>query len=404
MLFFKGGEPEDVRLEDLTPMLNALFDKKLGRFRSRAEALNLELREALREFDEACMELASLNAEPEMEDLYMSNYSSIKLGKSYYAKALKNAINSVPLEAKGDNEYESYSSLLRSLNDAIESVQKVNASFKTVVYSYSNYLRKFKKSFSSMERIARQLGVELESKRRDYEAYSYIATSIKELGLEVDKLKEVKVELEALNASLSENDASKLESEEAKISKEITVKRLEMTKSEKEMAELSAKIQSLVAPLNRISKKFDHLTARKQQLHKFIEDPIKSIANDAEYAEFVQLLKELKDYLQKNKLEVEDRDIFDVLNSLLSHNIYDEIKLFAQIDASRKRLLEEIATMTKVMEEVTKNRMNRQHSLTEIEILKKEIEETEHSINSSKAKIEKLFFEQYHKKIRIIHL
>jgi len=45
--------------------------------------------------------------------------------------------------------------------------------------------------------------------------------------------------------------------------------------------------------------------------------------------------------------------------------------------------------------------MSHQHSLAEIERLKKEIGETESSIISSKAKIEHLFFEHYHKKIKI---
>lgn len=401
-MFFKGSEPEDVAVEGLTPMLNSLFDKKLGNFHSRAEALDLELKEALKGFVEACDELASLDAEPDMEDLYISNYSSIKLSKSHYANALKNTINSASLEAKGKNAYEKYSFLLSNLNNLIGSVQKVNASFKTVMYSYSNYLRKFKKSFSSMEHIAKQLSMELESRRRDHEAYSSIADSIKSLGFEIERLSEAREEVEALNASLSKNDFGKLESDEAKLSEQIASKRSEVMRSEREMAELSAKIQSLVAPLNRVSKKFDHLSAKKQQLHTFIENPIKNISNDFEYTEFVQLLKELRDYLQKDKLEIEgEGDIFDALNSLLSRNIYEDIKAFVQIDANRMQMLEEISSMSRIMDEITKGKMSHQHSLAEIERLKKEIGETESSIISSKAKIEHLFFEHYHKKIKI---
>ncbi|MGC8710065.1 MAG: hypothetical protein ACP5RF_00405 [Candidatus Micrarchaeia archaeon] len=402
MLFFRGAEPENVSFEGLMPMLDLLFEKSLGNFPSKAESLKSGLKGSVSEFVEACDELEKLEAEPDMEDMYITNYSSIVRSKVHYTNALKNVINSLQLEAKGENTYEKYRLLLDNLNNTIDSIQKVNASFKTVMYSYSNYLRKFKKSFSSIEHIAKQLGVELELVRRHYEAYRSIASEIKSLGLEIDKIEETKAELETLQASVNARDLNKLKDDEAKLAEELSSKRSEISKVESEIASLSAKIQSLVAPLHRVSKKFDHLSARKQQLHAFIENPVASISADSEYLEFMQLLKDLNEYLQKGKLEIGgEKDISEAVNLLLHYNLYADIKKMSQLDNMRKQMLEEAASMSRVIDEVAKGKMSHQQSLSEIERLRKAEEQDKSSLASRKAKIEEMVFEHYRKRIKI---
>ena len=85
-------------------------------------------------------------------------------------------------------------------------------------------------------------------------------------------------------------------------------------------------MRQLILPLERISKKFDHLSVRKTTLSEFIADSTSRINNEGDYQKFKQLLSELRKSINEDKVEAKNNTrINESISELIDSNLYGDI-------------------------------------------------------------------------------
>lgn len=402
MLFGKS-RPEEVDLDSLDGLLNALFEKKLGQLGTRAFSITSELHRSKESFIDACSRLEALDVAPYTEDLYNVNVNSIKTQKATYAKALKKVTAELSLDSgRGSNSYERYRNVLASVEKTAEEVMKTNAAFKHVMYCYSNHLGLFKKSFSTMERQRDDLRRELDNKFKEAEEYTSISSGIMRLKMEKEEITRLNLSLNALEESVEKRDKNALHREEAELSEVILSKKAELSRMNKEITGISGNISMMTKALERPAKKFDHLSMRKKPLYPFIENPIASINSKSEYDEFMALLADLKKSLQDGTVDAKNKDSsIDSVSSLMNSNLLENIDL---LKASQVRLSgaeEELRLLEQSLSDLRKGGESAAKATSKLADMKKETEGIKEAMSSSKAAVEKMFFDLYGKSILI---
>ena len=162
MLFGKGDKAEEVESGELDALLNSLFNRKIGSFGSKASGITKDLERARLQFGDACRKFDQLNAEPEVENIYIDTSAFVKSQKGFYSTALRRVIEDWEIfGAESSNAYNKYMMVLSNAERFINETLRTNSNFKKVLLSYPDHLDNFKKSFSLIERYRDNLKNEL---------------------------------------------------------------------------------------------------------------------------------------------------------------------------------------------------------------------------------------------------
>jgi DNA repair exonuclease SbcCD ATPase subunit len=403
-MFFGGkGRAESVKPDELYPLLNSLFDKKLGPFKTRTASILNELQEAKTQFSSACKEFEGLDEEPYTEDLYAFNVNFIKGQKNLYARAQKRLIDDLELESESaQNAYDGCASIVSNVESVTKEMLKTNANFRQVVQCYPNRLREFKKSFSAIERLTKSLRGELDKSEGEFSDYKAVRERISELNLKREELEMIGKRIETMKKDSKpdgEGDSSK---NELDASERLSNKKAELAKVSDEGSRLYNKINLMTAPLERVAKKLDHLSAGKKQLHAFIEDPISSISNEAEYSEFRALVQKLNKAVETEEVSVKNRaEVSRGASELLNIDIYSMINSYRSIQQRTSELSNEIRSLETALGSVREERATYERRVKDIEALERRADEIRKAVEASKSAVERLFSDCYLKPILI---
>lgn len=404
-MFFGRSEPEKVSPEGLEELLSALFEKKIGQFEPRARRILENMGYAREEFIKACDGLEKLEAEPYTEDLYFASVSSIKGQKVLYTKAIRRIASEMKLDAgEGATSYARYQSALASIENAIGEMLKTNASFRTVVYSYSNHFAPFKRAFAGIERNRDELRRELGSRSREAGEYAELKEEIYKFITGIEELKTLVQSIAFLEGSAGRKGEAGAEDEEGSLLKNLEAKRKEFSEIAADAARLSEKISLLTAPLERPARKQDHLSLNnKVALSSFIYDPINKINGESQYGEFVSLLGEMKENIEKGAIDTKNREgVLESVSALLNSDIYSTIKSFNSLQEKKAVVGEEIRMLERTDNELKKGRDSAEKLARDINSMREEAEAVRKTIGLGKASIEKLFLEYYRKHVTIL--
>jgi len=404
-MFFGGkGKAESANPDELYPLLNSLFDKKLESFKTRNLGILGELQKAKLQFISACEGFDILNEEPYTEDLYAFNISFIKSQKHLYAMAQKRLLNDLTLKSENaPNAYDEYVSIVSNVESVTKEVLKTNANFKQVVQCYSNYLGDFKKSFSAIERLAKLLRGELDKSAGEFSEYKAVREQVSRLNLQFEELKAINKNIDALKEDSKQNAFGASNKGELDASEGLANKKTELAKANDESSRLYNKINMLTAPLERVAKKQDHLSAGKKQLHAFIEDPISSIGSEAEYNEFRALVQKLNEAVNTGAVDVKNRAaVSRGVSELLSSDIHSMINSFRSIQQRRLEVASEIRSLETVLSSIREERASSERRIRDIETLERSAGEIRKARDAAKSTIEKLLSDYYAKQISIL--
>lgn len=403
-MFFGKREPEGVAPDGLENLLTNLFEKKIGQFEPKAHGILENMKEARKEFIAACDELETLDAEPYTEDLYFASVSSIKNQKILYTKSIRRIANDMRLETAGGlTSYERYGLTLGGVEDAITEMLKTNASFKTVLYSYSNHFGSFKKAFSGIEKCRDELRREISNKANEAAEYAKIREEISRFNSGREELTTLEQSISALESSLNRRNGAGLEDERGKILKNLEEKRREFSDMTVDATRLSEKISLLTAPLERSARKQDHLSLKKAMLSSFIYDPINKINGEAQYGEFVSLLNEMKENVEKGEIDTKNKEgTLKSISMLLNSDIYSTINSFNSLQERKGVVGEEVKILERTLNELKKGRDSAEKTEKDITLMKEEAEVARKSIISGKSSIERMFSEYYRRQITVI--
>jgi chromosome segregation ATPase len=404
MLFGGKAKAEEVEQGGLVALLNGSFDRKLGRLGATTREVAGELRTARERFIAACEKFEAIDPEPYTEDLYSVNVNFIRSQKGLYAEALKRlAKELVPEHAtKSANAYEECEALASHTGEVMSEILKTNATFRLVVHCYPNYLTDFKRSFSSIERLAGLLKGELVRRSQELAEYRAARESISRLDGYGQELHELEGTIERLKEDRSRRAAGEPDSGHSGIQEMLLEKRKELSRLEAEASGLHHRISLLTAPLDRPAKKFDHLSARKRPLHAFIEDPIGAIRGEADYAEFRELLQKLVEEVNSGKVEVKNREeIGGIASALLGADLPSMIGSFDSLQRMRSDLDGEVRGLERTLDSLREGRNASESAAHRLEDLERRVAETERAREAQKAAVERLFLDNYRRQISI---
>jgi DNA repair exonuclease SbcCD ATPase subunit len=396
-MFFARRKPEAVSADKLAQFLDLQFEKKLGPLGSKSNAITDSLNQTMRRFGDACDRFGQLDAEPHIEGRYLASANSIKTQKSRYAGSLKHILGSASLEA-GDaiNSYDRYRRILSNLEGMIKKVLETNANFKTVLYCYSNYLWDFKSLFSEIERLAGALKSEIDNRSEDFSEYGAVGEHVSRLNRYREELEALNKSVQSLKTDAKSGDENAPDKNGTDISMKLGDKKAELARLNKERSALRSKINSLILPLERASKKLDHLSASKAKLHAFVEDPISAINNEREYGEFMALVRELDEKIRTGAIDLKNSDrVGETASMLLGSDIYSMICSFRSNQQKELEIGREVEALEKGLNEIKRERTDSERHMQEITRMEGRLHEIEKSMEAEKSTIEKLFLDHY---------
>ena len=403
MFFGRRETAEKLPPDSLEGLLESLFNKRMMPLEARASATVNELRSAQGHFYSACTEFEKLDAAPYTEDLWMPNINSIKSQKSQYAAALKEIANSLDLDADESlNIYSRYILILSNVEGMTNNALRTNAKYKQAFYCYSSHLGNFKRASAQIERLTATLRNEIDRRSAEFEQYSNLKESIMNLKLKGEELAALSGSIAALKSNLKSSDGAGLDKVESETRDKLSAKSSELSALGGEISRLASRINLLTAPLERPSKKLDHLTIRKKSLHAFVADPVGTLKNEAEYRDFIELVQELKKNVDSGAIDTKNRqELQNSIAALLNSEIYQMISSLKTTEHKKADMTAEQRELERVLEGIISGRDSATSALHQIEKMEKDYADISMSRDSLKAKIEKEFSANYGKPISI---
>ncbi len=394
---FGGNGTETLGIDALEARLNSLFDRKLGQLDFRAAGIVRGLGGAKAKFGGACDIFYALDAKPDTEDMWNPNVTMIKSQKGAYAMALKKVVAGMQLEAgAAPNIYERYSTILENARSANTDILKVNARYKTIMHCYANHLKNFRKCTTELEKLMQAMERELESRSRELAEYN-------EVKRQITVLKAYESDLRLLESRSGSLKQERLPgAEEQEMIKELETKKKEYANASKQASGLYEKIRELVAPLERASKKFDHISAGKKRLYRFMSDPVASIGDQTEYAEFREMLKRLRERIGSENIDVKNKDAaLSAADYLIESDLYSMIETYRELEGSRSGLDAEVVHLETELKYVRSSKESAEKAARDASVLQAGIGETKRSMDTAKAALERLFAAYYGRSVSV---
>jgi DNA repair exonuclease SbcCD ATPase subunit len=403
MLFGGRGRPENVKLQELGSLLDPLFKKKLGQFVPLTVSTIGDLERAKRQFIVACDEFEKSDPEPYTEDLYTVNINFIKAQKNLYAQTLRRLASSLVVKPEGAvNIYESYMLIASNLESVMNGMLKANATFKQVVHCYSNSLGNFKKAFSNIERLTATIRNELEKESGEFSRYKEVKELASRLNQNIMELESLKNNVETLKKIL-ETGSGATEANSLDISKSLESKRSELSGVTSEILRTHVRMESLISPLGRAAKKFDHISLSKRKLHPFIENPLNSIENDVSCNEFRSLVNALKEAVDGGSIDVKNKaEVSRAISNVLGTDLLSISGSLKSLEQRRRDIEGEIGVLERSLNALKDSSASRERQRREMERMEEKAREVGNDRDSAKSKIEKLFSDYYGKLIFLV--
>jgi hypothetical protein len=138
-------------------------------------------------------------------------------------------------------------------------------------------------------------------------------------------------------------------------------------------------------------------------LSSFIYDPVNKINSEAQYGEFVGLLNEMRENVEKGEIDTKNKEgTLNTISMLLNSDIYSTINSFNLLQERKIAVDEEVKILERTLNELKKGKDSTEKAGKDIILMREEAETILKSINSGKASIERMFSEYYRKQITIV--
>ncbi len=408
MFFGRKPEPEKINAKELFPLLNRLFDQKIGKLLSNADPIIRQLPGLREDFIRDCDEFEKVDVKPYTEYMWNPNPNAIKSQKTAYTETLRNLTSHFSSEVEAPNSYAKYKLILMNVDELMNSILKYNSNYKTVLYCYPSHLKGFKKTFTSIEQLRNALKAELDSKEDDYNKYNSIGSRISGLSAMTEEIFILKESISALEKISQKQEDTGLSTERSKLAEKIAEKRKELSAINQEASASKDRIRNQTISLDRASKKFDHMYDRKKKLNDFVREPVSTLKNDDDNNEFIRLLTEMRDTITKAENEAEPMgiknkdEVLEAINKIINSEIYYQVR---SMDSFRERVHQtesEIRELERSYYSIDAVISGKDKAANAIEKSKADLVALENKRAIAKKEIEDMFSESYSRNILIV--
>ena len=387
---------EEVMAADLVSFVGVLFEKSLGNLLKVGEARRGRLLAAKASLLAACTEFEKSEAELYLEDLYNTSPESVKSRKTAYARSIEKAIGA-EWQEHGANTYERLNAEALESRSAINTVLKLNAEFRTVVYAYSNSLQKVKKGFSELESALRALENELSRREPDYGRYREVRGKAEELSLLLKEKGEAELEIENPSAGPKETDFH-----ETDIKKEIEKMQKEKEEVEKARAAIIRKTESFTKPLERTARMFDHVSLEKRRIEPFVASPFSYLNTEDDWKYVKGKFGDIRSSIGSQEGKARSSDaVSRALDSLISSDLWSEKKGLVEMERELERIEERIRSLRRDYEMAVSLMAHAANETARRERALKTLKEINGKIDLLSASIEQSVLKEYGRRIKV---
>jgi hypothetical protein len=403
MLF--GRQPskaEEVGLRQLNKRLDELFEGKLKKFSSRASSIAKAIYETRQQFSAACDEFDSVASAPDTEYIGGGNANQVRSQKGSYVTALHRIIEyATPVEHP--TSYSRCSAELSSLEAMIGEVLKTNNRFKMVMLAYSKHLGNFKRVFSALESLAATLKRELESVSNEYAEYDDVKGHIINIETTLDEMAATKGELDSLQQATGHATKETVREGIAVLNEKLEARRKDRDNAIKEIEEVSFRMFSVLTPLKRTARLYDHLSKRKTKLSDIVSDPKEFFLQKDRFAEFSSMLDELARKIESSDVKVKDvKEAMEEINRARSANLFEDASLIRVLDERRRAAEDEMHYLEKLVADIKSEDTKKETHGKAVADMKGKLADLDTSVQKEKAEIERFLLSYYKARITIL--
>ncbi len=349
-MFFGNDREEHVSVSGLEMELGGLFERKLERFATKAAKISQMIAEARRDFISACDEFDRVDDKPDSDFKSWLNPGFIRSQKGAYAAALKRVFSSHETFS-GNLSYLRYSAELAGLNSAIDEMLRINGRNRDLIIAYSKHLGRFKALQSTLESCASALGAELGKVSEEYGEYKDAMEKLAKLREVCDEIAALKVELGMFDGgagggSGGSDGTASMEAQAAK-------KRGELETLRDESSAITARVSSLVMPLGKAARTYDHFAMRKAKLAEMVENPMESLSSQERFMEFGKMLSELKESVETGRTQLKKpQETVSLISKIRDAKLYEELERKALVDKEMATVEDEILFLENEMRRI----------------------------------------------------
>ncbi len=405
MLFGKPSKVE-LRSERLDEYLREIFERDSEKIVARCAKPHERLERGVGMFKNAIDGLEAYGGAPDLESIGMTGESVVSDRKRRYVLALRNVLASLGKELESESRETGYERFLheKSVHERmISDVLRLNSDFKVVVLGYSDRMGAFKKAFSELERGVKDMATELGRGAISFDHYNT-------LKLHIENLVGLKEEAETMSAFAEGGSQTMQDDSSGEMLREMeTLGARSRDLSAKENAlsskirELSGNLESLLQPIERASRKYDHGKKENNRIGHFTSNPYTVDWEGGEYTRFIDLIKDLRTSVLNKAIDVKNDDgIVSRIDLIIDSRIVDMINEVKDIERERDEVRNEMRVCNSEIYSLKEHTTKKKAEGEEREKMLKKAEDAKENVSEEKRAIERLFVEYYNICVTII--
>jgi len=399
-MFFGNNKSQEVGIELLDKEIGVLFDRKLEKFTARASKICERIDYAKKEFVAACDELEEVSAEPDLEFKRWLNPNFIKSQKGVYVAALRGAFD-VTEKPAGKVSYSKYSAELASFNSAINEMLGINGRNRDTIHAYAKHLSHFKYLQTEMEGLAASLKAELEKVSVEFGEYNEVMAALAKLKATCEEIDMLRNRLESIEAVTTESAGEKTDI--AELETKMASEKTGLEKINSDMDRISFRVASLVLPLEKAARIYDHSAMKKTKLFDIVENPVRSLASKGSFEEFSKMVNELKESIEKGRIDLKKpKETLALISKIEDAKVYEELSRLELLDREAKVLREEIKFFEREIGKIRERVWEVEDRMKKAADIRNTIKKLEDSRKEEKSALEALITKYYKKNFIVV--
>ncbi|EQD66970.1 hypothetical protein B2A_00912 [mine drainage metagenome] len=407
-MFFKKPEAvKSVRYYELMHYVNSLFDSQVSKTVTAVDRSLSTLMVEAEKFADLSEKFYSADAEPDMEFIEHMSEGFIKSQKMVYSKSLSAILSerSAAMRITADTKYDEAKSRKEAFESMLQEVLRLNSKFSMILVGYSRQMDAFKKQFSRMDRELKQINEQLKGESEAVEAYNSISDQVSHMLSEIDALSHIRARKENQKIDRNIGSDEKLRSAISAIEAERSSYGSEKRALDDEESRLRHRLISLMQPLSRASRIYDHEAKNKIKMADYIGDSIAHLQDKEACAVFEAELRKMNEYVSKNPSKFKDNEaVMAQISDVLSSGIQGSIERIHLLEEKIGAVKEKIRHADSRLHEVVSEKDKLEERFGELVYTEEQMNRSYNEVLDSKGRIERLCLSAYRVRLEITEL
>ena len=404
-MFFK--KPDAVKLMQFTELkryIDSLFDSQVSRVIDTVnKSLNALAAEVAR-FYELSEKFYSTDSESDMEFIEHMSSGFIKSQKALYSKSLSSILSGAQanMQVVADTHYEEVKLRKESFESIIQDILKLNSKFSMILVAYPKQMEAFKRQFSRMDKLLKSINEQLKGVSNEVGAYNSIMEKIAHMEEYIVSINEARAGNQASAINREEGYEEKLRNSISYIKSERSSYESKRHSAEEEANAIKHNIVSLLQPLSRAARIYDHESKGKIKIAEFISNPFNLLQGSDKCRTFEAELLKMQGYISSNPSKFKGYEAeLTQISTVIKGNVPDMLARIQSFDKEIDATKEKIAALTAKIHETENEKSKLEEKFGEMVGKEEALRKASESMLKLKEEIEALCLNTYRVKLEI---